>query len=270
MALPGGCSGSAGGLSCTMRASQAASAARHGSAPGALCIASPAASRLFMSREPPRRTSSMTGTGAAGGPGEGRPASLAAPLSSSWGSAGASMPPRLLSGSLVVSVSESCRRAGRASRGSLGGGGAGGLSIVLRREERSGAAPHGDQGGLRPSAGAAPTGGALRGLHLVGEKRGMFPIAPNNLQFAGGTGGGFVGPPRRAVRCRDVTGRPGPAVTSRGLAEQCFDAPGPARWGRAGAPAALPEPRRVHSGTIGAAEQPRGPGSARSSAEGAG
>lgn len=112
-----------------MRASQAASAARHGSAPGALCIASPAASRLFMSKEPPRRTSSMTGTAAAGGPGEGRPASLAAPLSSSWGSAGGSMPPRLLSGSLVGSASGSWRRASRGSL--LGGGGAGGLSIVM-------------------------------------------------------------------------------------------------------------------------------------------
>lgn len=49
-----------------------------------------------------------------------------------------------------------------------------------------------------------------------------------------------MGPPRRAVRCRDVTGRPGSAVTSRSLAER---RPGPARWGRAEPPQAPGAPR---------------------------
>lgn len=193
-----------------MRASQAASAARHGSAPGALCIASPAASRLFMSREPPLRTSSMTGTGAAGGPGEGRPASLAAPLSSSWGSAGASMPPRLLSGSLVVSASESCRRAGRASRGSLGGGGAGGLSIVLRREAALRAGPaRGARRGFAPAR-APPDGGAASRLSPRRGETGELLITPNHPGFAGGRGGGLSVHP--AEPCGAVTSRGAPAL----------------------------------------------------------
>lgn len=70
-----------------------------------------------------------------------------------------------------------------------------------------------------------------------------------------------MGPPRRAVRCCDVTGRPGPAVTSLSLAEPRFDVwqrPGPARWGRAGAP-----PRSRSPGGMDSHRYPRGCRAAR-------
>lgn len=68
-----------------------------------------------------------------------------------------------------------------------------------------------------------------------------------------------MGPPRRAVRCRDVTGRPGPAVTSRSLAERRSDdsqRPGPHE--RDGTDS--PRPRGSTSAPSGRLEQRRGLG----------